>query len=72
MSDILPFECDHERDCATNGRDPQCANSDVCFMPTCPECGAAMVVKVMEMDSAWLPDGLSWARYVCPECEGKR
>lgn len=70
MSMVLPFECDYEQECATNGKDPECANRDACHMPTCPDCGADMVVKVMERDSAGLPNGLKWMRYACPVCEG--
>lgn len=70
MTEVLPFECDCERDCAAHGKDPHCANRDACRMPICPDCGASMIAKVMEMDSAGLPDGLSWMRYACPVCEG--
>lgn len=69
MSMTLPFECDHEAECATRGKDPRCANRDACHMPTCPGCGAEMVVEVIELDSAGLPEGLSWMRYACPACE---
>lgn len=70
MSMVLPFECEHEAACATRGKDPRCANRDACRMPTCPDCGAEMVVEVMERDSAGLPEGLKWMRYACPACEG--
>lgn len=69
MSVVLPFECEHESKCATNGKDQACANKDACHMPTCSVCGTEMIAKVMERDSALLPGELRWMRYACPVCE---
>lgn len=31
MSDVLPFECEFEQDCAIHSKDPACANRDACL-----------------------------------------